>query len=189
MSMSRKPYASDVSDCEWALVAPYLTLLPEESAQRTHALRASATFERHHPIARARLSSNDDLAESPSLPGPSPGSHALLEGSGPASRSMALPAAIIVEGVPAQPAAADEDPTIPATPAGAQKQPRRSAVLHGSHPRCTDSRPRYPASPSQSKRSRFCPRAASPRRGPRSQPSTSRTAIDRANDRGEYFRR
>jgi hypothetical protein len=43
MSMSRKHYASDVSDCEWALVAPYLTLLLEESAQRTHALRASAT--------------------------------------------------------------------------------------------------------------------------------------------------
>ena len=39
MSMSRKPYRSDVSDCEWAVVAPYLTLLPEESAQRTHALR------------------------------------------------------------------------------------------------------------------------------------------------------
>ncbi len=39
MSMSRKPYPSDVSDCEWALVAPYLKLLPEESAQRTHALR------------------------------------------------------------------------------------------------------------------------------------------------------
>ncbi len=39
MSMSRKSYPSDVSDCEWALVAPYLTLLPEESAQRTHALR------------------------------------------------------------------------------------------------------------------------------------------------------
>jgi|ERR1700677_471293 len=39
MSMSRKPYPSDVSDDEWALVAPYLTLLPEESAQRTHALR------------------------------------------------------------------------------------------------------------------------------------------------------
>ena len=39
MLMSRKPYPSDVSDCEWALVAPYSTLLPEESAQRTHALR------------------------------------------------------------------------------------------------------------------------------------------------------
>jgi len=37
--MNRKPYPSDVSDDEWALVAPYLTLLPEESAQRTHSLR------------------------------------------------------------------------------------------------------------------------------------------------------
>ena len=36
---SRKPYPSDVSDEEWALVAPYLTLLPEESGQRTHSLR------------------------------------------------------------------------------------------------------------------------------------------------------
>jgi hypothetical protein len=25
---ARKPYPSDVSDDEWALVAPYLTLLP-----------------------------------------------------------------------------------------------------------------------------------------------------------------
>ena len=36
---SRKPYPSDVSDEEWALVVPYLTLLPEESGQRTHSLR------------------------------------------------------------------------------------------------------------------------------------------------------
>lgn len=39
MLMSRKAYPSDVSDDEWALVAPYLTLLPEESEQRVHALR------------------------------------------------------------------------------------------------------------------------------------------------------
>jgi transposase len=39
MSISRKSYPSDVSDDEWALVAPYLTLLPEESGQRVHALR------------------------------------------------------------------------------------------------------------------------------------------------------
>lgn len=39
MSQSRKPYPSDVSDDEWALVAPYLTLLPEGSPQRSHALR------------------------------------------------------------------------------------------------------------------------------------------------------
>lgn len=36
---SRKPYPSDVSDEEWALVAPYLTLLPEDAGQRGHRLR------------------------------------------------------------------------------------------------------------------------------------------------------
>src|ERR687889_709743 len=39
MSISRKPYPSDVSDDEWALVAPYLTLLPESAGQREHSLR------------------------------------------------------------------------------------------------------------------------------------------------------
>jgi transposase len=39
MTLSRKPYPSDVSDEEWALVAPYLTLLPEDAAQREHPLR------------------------------------------------------------------------------------------------------------------------------------------------------
>ncbi len=39
MSISRKPYPSDVSDDEWALVAPYLVLLREDAAQRTHPLR------------------------------------------------------------------------------------------------------------------------------------------------------
>jgi transposase len=36
---SPKPYASDVSDEEWALVAPYLTLLREDCGQRRHSLR------------------------------------------------------------------------------------------------------------------------------------------------------
>ena len=36
---SRKAYPSDVSDEEWALVAPYLALLPEESRQRRYPLR------------------------------------------------------------------------------------------------------------------------------------------------------
>jgi transposase len=36
---ARKPYPSDVSDDEWALVAPYLTLLPEDAGQREHTLR------------------------------------------------------------------------------------------------------------------------------------------------------
>jgi transposase len=39
MSSSRKSYPSDVSDEEWALVVPYLTLLPEDSAQRLYPLR------------------------------------------------------------------------------------------------------------------------------------------------------
>lgn len=39
MSESRKPYPSDVSDDEWALVVPYLTLLPENVGQRSYPLR------------------------------------------------------------------------------------------------------------------------------------------------------
>ena len=34
-----KPYPSDVSDEEWALVAPYVALLPEDAPQRDHDLR------------------------------------------------------------------------------------------------------------------------------------------------------
>ena len=37
--MERKPSPSDVSDDEWALVAPYLTLIMEEAPQREHSLR------------------------------------------------------------------------------------------------------------------------------------------------------
>ncbi len=39
MKPTRKSYLSDVSDEEWALVAPYLALLSEDAGQRTHALR------------------------------------------------------------------------------------------------------------------------------------------------------
>jgi transposase len=39
MTDGRKRYPSDVSDEEWGLVAPYLTLLPEEAGQRQHSLR------------------------------------------------------------------------------------------------------------------------------------------------------
>ena len=35
----RKPYPSDVSDDEWALVAPYLTLMTEDAPQREYPLR------------------------------------------------------------------------------------------------------------------------------------------------------
>jgi transposase len=37
--MERKPYPSDVSDDEWAFVAPYLTLMSEDAPQRTYSLR------------------------------------------------------------------------------------------------------------------------------------------------------
>jgi transposase len=35
----RTPYSSDVSDEEWAFLAPYLTLMREDAPQRKHALR------------------------------------------------------------------------------------------------------------------------------------------------------
>ncbi len=37
--MDRKPYPSDVSDEEWAFVAPYLTLMTTDAPQRTYPLR------------------------------------------------------------------------------------------------------------------------------------------------------
>lgn len=37
--MERKSYPSDVSDDEWAFVAPYWTLMTEEAPQREHSLR------------------------------------------------------------------------------------------------------------------------------------------------------
>src|SRR5215813_6179628 len=37
--MERKAYPTDVSDAEWALVAPYLTLMTEDAPQRDFPLR------------------------------------------------------------------------------------------------------------------------------------------------------
>lgn len=37
--LRRKPYPREVSDEEWAFVAPYLALIREESPQREHDLR------------------------------------------------------------------------------------------------------------------------------------------------------
>lgn len=37
--MERKAYPSDVSDEEWAFIAPYLTLMREDAPQREHELR------------------------------------------------------------------------------------------------------------------------------------------------------
>jgi transposase len=39
MSNTRTPYPTDVSDDEWAFVAPYVTLLPTDAGQRRHDLR------------------------------------------------------------------------------------------------------------------------------------------------------
>src|SRR5919199_46314 len=39
MMSAREAYPSDVCDEEWALVVPYLTLLPEQAGQRDYALR------------------------------------------------------------------------------------------------------------------------------------------------------
>ena len=39
MPNRRKAYPSDVSDDEWSLVVPYLTLMREDAAQREHSLR------------------------------------------------------------------------------------------------------------------------------------------------------
>ena len=39
MSHARKPYPSDVTDDEWSLVVPYLTLMREDAQQREHPLR------------------------------------------------------------------------------------------------------------------------------------------------------
>ena len=36
---TRKAYPSDVSDEEWAFLAPYLTLMREDAPQRTHSMR------------------------------------------------------------------------------------------------------------------------------------------------------
>jgi transposase len=36
---TRAPYPTNVTDAEWAFVAPYLALLPEEAGQRRHDLR------------------------------------------------------------------------------------------------------------------------------------------------------
>ena len=39
METCRKPYPSDVSDEEWSLIVPYLTLQREDAGQREHSLR------------------------------------------------------------------------------------------------------------------------------------------------------
>jgi transposase len=56
MTPSRTPYPTDVSDEEWAFVAPHLMLLPEDAGQRTHGLREVFNGLRWIVRAGARLS-------------------------------------------------------------------------------------------------------------------------------------
>ena len=39
MNTTRKSYPSDVSDADWAFLAPYLTLMREDAPQRDHPIR------------------------------------------------------------------------------------------------------------------------------------------------------
>src|SRR5512135_1595765 len=63
MNPSRTPYPTDVSDDEWAFVAPYLRLLPEDAGQRTYSLREVVNGLRWIALAGApwRLMPNDLL--------------------------------------------------------------------------------------------------------------------------------
>ena len=45
--MARKPYPGDVTDEEWAFVAPYLSLMREDAPQREHSLREVFNGLRH----------------------------------------------------------------------------------------------------------------------------------------------
>jgi len=49
--MARKPYPTDVTDDEWAFVAPYLTLMREDAPQREYSLRE--VFDALRYVARA----------------------------------------------------------------------------------------------------------------------------------------
>jgi transposase len=58
MMTARKPYPSDVSDEEWALAVPHLTLPPETAGQRTHSLREASNGLRYvvrHGIPRRAM--------------------------------------------------------------------------------------------------------------------------------------
>jgi len=53
MMTARIPYLTGVSDEEWAFVAPYLTLLPEDSGQRCYNMREVFNVLRWIVLARA----------------------------------------------------------------------------------------------------------------------------------------
>ena len=56
----RKPYPSDISDDEWAFVAPYLTLMREDAPQREYPL--AVTLKRWFGPNRRTIGENLALA-------------------------------------------------------------------------------------------------------------------------------
>ena len=59
----RKAYPSDVSDEEWAFVAPYLTLMAEDAPQRQHPMREVS----HYDDVQQSIVRRDVDAASPSM--------------------------------------------------------------------------------------------------------------------------
>jgi transposase len=64
---SRKPYPTDVSDEEWAFVAPYLSLIRQDAPQRRHSRRREVStgspVDRAHRLAVALPAQNDLLVD------------------------------------------------------------------------------------------------------------------------------
>src|SRR3954452_2020674 len=56
----RNPYPSDVSDEEWSLVVPYLTLMTEAAPQREHSLRELFNALRYVILYGVALSASSD---------------------------------------------------------------------------------------------------------------------------------
>ena len=59
--MERRAYPSDVSDDEWAFVAPYLTLMTEDAPQREYSLREIAIITRAGPARQLGLAAKGHL--------------------------------------------------------------------------------------------------------------------------------
>ncbi len=78
--MNRQPYPTDVSDDEWALVAPYLTLMTPDAPQRTHDLRSGV--QRSALVSAHGLALADDAARPAALAGGVPADAPLAERGG-----------------------------------------------------------------------------------------------------------
>ena len=64
---TRKPYSSDVSDDEWAFVAPYLTMMNQEAPQRQYPLRELFNALRHLLIIFSTANKNLLVSEPESI--------------------------------------------------------------------------------------------------------------------------